>query len=389
MNNYFEKFPTISYANNVVNNIITKIQISKTSLKDTRLYHPYTLREGERADVLAQNYYGDSRYSWMIYLVNNIVDPYFQWPMNDQEFSSFINKKYGSMEKAIKNIAFYRVEYEQDDRMFTPSEYSTLPAPLKKYWSPIYNNETTIGYERSHLYEARETNRTIYIDVDDVSLFAVGDIVTSNLVTTQITLDTTNDIVLDETISQGDATGIIFWNYTTDSYPKIVSLKNVSGVFNANTTNAISNSIGSATILNVDTTTIVSEGTIKAITGNTLIVQHITGKFSSDFNYLNYESNNSSDNLTTELSQVLLSDSTGVLYIKGTDISSYIVDVINDVVDSSGNSINATIPDKEYIYWAPVDSYKYESELNESRKFIYLIDKSYLNKVEKEISQLI
>ena len=75
---------------------------------------PYTVIVPEKPDDVAFNYYGDTTYSWLVLISNNILDPYFEWPMSTREFEAYLKKKYGSIatsqstivhcEHATKNI---------------------------------------------------------------------------------------------------------------------------------------------------------------------------------------------------------------------------------------------------------------------------------------------
>jgi hypothetical protein len=391
MNNLFEKYPVIAYDNKVATNILTRIQFDKTLIKDTQLFHPYTIRDGQRADVLAHDYYGDSRYVWLIYLSNSIIDPYFNWPLTDEQFRKYLIKKYGSVEKSQNKVAFYRIDYENDDRILSPSLFDQLPKSLKKYWKPIFGEINTIsGYERNDSSEARETNKVIYLNVDDTSIFAVEDKVTTTSEYTQINIVTNSSVFLDEIITQGDATGRIIYNFNTDSSPKSLLIKTISGSFQSNSTNVTSNSIGTATILSVSQSSLTSEGTVKSISGNTLVVQHVSGKFYSDYGYLSYEEEAGRGPLHTELGlEITTEQSSNRLYKKNTEQFAYLTETVNEVNDEFGKAINVSITDLEYIYWTPVSCFTYETELNDSRKFIYLLDSSYLNKIEKEIADLI
>jgi len=55
---------------------------------------PYTVEEGERPEDIANFYYGSVDYSWLVYMANNIIDPYHEWPLNTQEFNDMLIEKY-------------------------------------------------------------------------------------------------------------------------------------------------------------------------------------------------------------------------------------------------------------------------------------------------------
>jgi hypothetical protein len=55
---------------------------------------PYTITEEDRAEDVSYLYYGTVDYVWAIYLANNIIDPYFEWPMTQRNFDRYIESKY-------------------------------------------------------------------------------------------------------------------------------------------------------------------------------------------------------------------------------------------------------------------------------------------------------
>ena len=76
-------------------------------LDDVVSYFPYTIREGERPDTLSFYEYGDVKYTWLIFLINDIHDPIYQWPLNTREFGAYIKNKYGSLAYAKSTVHHY------------------------------------------------------------------------------------------------------------------------------------------------------------------------------------------------------------------------------------------------------------------------------------------
>jgi hypothetical protein len=91
---YFDKFPDISYNNVLVKDVTKRVKFLKETLQDPYSFLPYTIKEGERAEDIAYHYYGDSNYTWLIYLANNIIDPYNEWPMDEYTFNQYLISKY-------------------------------------------------------------------------------------------------------------------------------------------------------------------------------------------------------------------------------------------------------------------------------------------------------
>ena len=91
---YFNKIPEITYNNVLVRDVSRRVAFLKNSIQNPYVFLPYTIEEGDRAEDIAFHYYGDPNYSWMIYLANDIIDPYNEWPMDEYTFHQYIVEKY-------------------------------------------------------------------------------------------------------------------------------------------------------------------------------------------------------------------------------------------------------------------------------------------------------
>lgn len=176
--NYFSKFYNIEYKNQVAKNILSRVQLTKYAQDLGAIFYPYTIQEGEKAEAIAESYYGDPRYDWVIYMVNNISDPYYDWPLDTDKFYSFINQKYGSVEKSQRKVLYYKNNWTDDDTFLSIAQYEALTTELKKYWIANKGYGTSItGYSRKPIDKFLETNKTVRLTVADSSIFASGDIV--------------------------------------------------------------------------------------------------------------------------------------------------------------------------------------------------------------------
>ena len=94
MTKYFENFPVIEYNGRKVKDITRRNGIMRNISSDQYLFMPYTIRQGERAEDIADFYYGSTDYTWLVYLANNIIDTYHQWPFDEYNFNQYIVNKY-------------------------------------------------------------------------------------------------------------------------------------------------------------------------------------------------------------------------------------------------------------------------------------------------------
>jgi len=95
MTRYFEEFPTVEYEGQQVKDITRRNSLTNFVLNNPMLYMPYTVKEGQRPEDVASFYYGSTDYTWLVYMSNNIIDPYIQWPMATAEFNDYLISKYG------------------------------------------------------------------------------------------------------------------------------------------------------------------------------------------------------------------------------------------------------------------------------------------------------
>lgn len=183
MARYFSRFPLVDYDGVPAKNILARVDFTDRTKKDIRYNFDYVLQEGtSRPDILSFNYYDSSQYDWIIYLSNNVVDPYHDYYMSESDFKKYILGKYGSLEIARSKILHYRNNWAPDESLITESVYENLQSNIKKYWKPRLNNAGQIvGYERVKEDWIASTNRILQLTVDiDISSFEPGDIIVQN-----------------------------------------------------------------------------------------------------------------------------------------------------------------------------------------------------------------
>ena len=97
---YFRQFPKVNY--DVLGNRTTTRMTNltrRTRFRDfVKLnnvsFDFYDIKAGETPEYIANEFYGDSELHWLIFMANDIVDYYTEWPMNVQMFEQYIKEKY-------------------------------------------------------------------------------------------------------------------------------------------------------------------------------------------------------------------------------------------------------------------------------------------------------
>lgn len=162
---YFRKFPLLTYKGNTAVNLLKRVDFNSNVVKYYEAFYEYTMKDDTSVQNLAHDYYNDVDFDWMIYLANDIIDPYHDVALDNNNFSSYIKKKYGSIEKAQSEILLYKTNYESDpDTIISTAAYSALNGKVKKYWNIIESPFGATGYNRSKEDIYVSTNRVISLE---------------------------------------------------------------------------------------------------------------------------------------------------------------------------------------------------------------------------------
>ena len=284
---FFSYFPTILYANNATTNIIAKVKFQESVKKNLAVFYAYTVKDGERPEQIAEKYYEDARYDWLIYLSNDIVDPYHEWPRTQLEMESLITAKYGSAANAAAQVAFYRTNYQTDDRVITTAAYNALSTGEKQYWQAIVGyNDSVLNYERKQ--------QDLIVDTNCIQ-------------------------TLNGNFNEVPAIGSTIQAYFVSGGPPVTP-----------------------------------KGTVAFANSTMITLKHVEGVWA--------------ENLVIKYAN---SDQT---------------------VDGTITSVDArvwAVPADEQAYWSPVTWFDYEYEMNEAKRNIQLVSSAYVNKIERDMKDLL
>lgn len=163
MSVYFSYFPNVTHTNKLLVDITKRVNFDNTILRDPYAFLPYTIVEDDKPEDIANYYYGSVKYTWLVYLSAGIYDPYFDWPMTNEQFDKYIIKKYAAQANTTgyaviswtKNttitdniVHYYNVE--DTDIKISPDSYTLDPNIVADDWEPlrIYEYETELNEDK-------------------------------------------------------------------------------------------------------------------------------------------------------------------------------------------------------------------------------------------------
>lgn len=278
--NYFNKLPTITYQGQLAKNLLSRAKLSDETRSNNLVFQKYATNDLDRADILANDYYDSPAYTWLVWFSNNTIDPYYQFALSEDDFTKYIEKKYGSVQKAARDIAYFRVNWSALEDELTPQQFNSAGS-LKKYYEPVLDE-----YLQTYKYILKK---------DDTS-------VSTNLIVLLTVTNIVGSFVLNEEVRQ-----------TPTIYGKVVSIDQ-----------------------------------------SNLIVQNVLEQ-------------GSTFTVGTRLT--------------GVDSSAY-------GTISSVTILSRPIPIDELGFWEPVSFLDFETELNEAKRNIKLLDARYKDKAEEELKRV-
>lgn len=160
---YFKKLPNMYYNGTLCKDISRRVATTQDATSTPFVFYPYELKHELRSDHIAEYYYNDSELDWLIYITNGVVDPYYGWYLNGDNFEKFIRDKYGSPEIAMKKVKYYINNWSTDDTELSVSLYeNTIDQLWKKYYTPVWGPKNKIlSYKRKEDDTVINTNRIL------------------------------------------------------------------------------------------------------------------------------------------------------------------------------------------------------------------------------------
>jgi len=218
METYFNKFPNTVYNDTSCTDITKRVSISQKILRRKNLFYLYEIENDLRPDQVSNYYYNDPAYEWLIYLQNEIIDPYYGWYISENDFNNMIVDTYGSYEKALQKIKYYQLNWFGELSDISVSFYNNnLPDVLKKYYVPDYGAGVKIVS-----YKLREEDWIV--NTNKIMKLNLSSFITSNVNGNSFTTSEIVNIKQNYATSETTANAEVVVANST-----VVTIKNVEG----------------------------------------------------------------------------------------------------------------------------------------------------------------
>ncbi len=78
----------------VAKNFFRRYKINDDIFSNVVYFNKYAIKDGERPDTLAKDFYGNQFYDWVILITNNMVNAQYDWPMNNYELYKILEQEF-------------------------------------------------------------------------------------------------------------------------------------------------------------------------------------------------------------------------------------------------------------------------------------------------------
>ena len=100
---YFNQFPVIDYNLSGVNgntkevtDIWRRVKVRSKIANNVALFDNFDVPEGDSPETVAYKVYGSAEYFWVVCLMNNVVNRYYDWPLDEFVFQQYVKDKYSN-----------------------------------------------------------------------------------------------------------------------------------------------------------------------------------------------------------------------------------------------------------------------------------------------------
>ena len=391
MTQFFKKFPVINYGNTSAVNLMARVNMSKLALNSKQAYYSYQIPDGMRPDNLSYNYYDNPDYIWLINLANQIVDPYYDYPMSDSDVNSLIIQKYGSLANAQTTIDHFETNWVSDSSNISVATYNALTPAQQKYWAPVVDqNNTIFEYVRKQEDWTVTTNQ-----VQQLSMTYSVEITTEDgfILDTENFFDLTcpeggnqSPFVAGELVQQNGYTigSVINASNTQLNIQhvsgQVVTPQTITVTSTGSTGNVVATSSATAAIYVGMPIASTTTGTILA--GTTVVAVNTTPG-SNSFTLSTAPTSPLSSGSVVLGNSIFSTTVVGATIGPIVGVASGAIGTISDVFIASQN-----IPTAEAQYWSPVTAYDIATRNNAINRNINLLNNSFAQQATKELKKL-
>jgi hypothetical protein len=164
MSKYFNYFPKTSYTfdgTNIeyVTNLLSKVSFESDFKDNSVIYYEDLVGDGETPEIVAHKIYGSADKHWIILMLNDILHPQFDWPLNESSLNKYID--------TVQQPEFIIYKQSLNNGSQSKSTRSYNIQPKFAYSAPIENDFITGTFKRYFIKRRNYTSLSDIFEIDE------------------------------------------------------------------------------------------------------------------------------------------------------------------------------------------------------------------------------
>lgn len=121
MAKYTEMLPKLEYNGVSIVDITHRFNMLDSVKEFHAHFYEETIAEGATAETVSFDLYGTHDNWWLIYAINNVIDPFYDWLLSQTELDEYVNKMYDPI--CSDGVSESESACAEADGMWTLGEY--------------------------------------------------------------------------------------------------------------------------------------------------------------------------------------------------------------------------------------------------------------------------
>ena len=160
MASYFRQLPNLQYVSRIagsknisdyieVKNFFKKGKLRYDIFQELAFFEKYQIQGNDRPDNVAEKFYGESTFDWVVLLANNIINIQSEWPLLQNDLDSYLVEKYDNYDVLYNGIHHYETSEVKNSQGVT-----IVPAGLEvssQYSVSYYDYFTSLPVDTGNI----------------------------------------------------------------------------------------------------------------------------------------------------------------------------------------------------------------------------------------------
>lgn len=150
---YFRDFPTTDYdfsgEEKLVLDFLHRWKIRDSIKLNGSVYSEWIIRDADTLRNIAYRLYNSEHFYWIIMMLNDMIDPFYDWPFDESALSSFVVNKYGA--ENIYKHHHWESEYDDDNFSLPAGEIVSEDYEFNIVSVDNFDYESGVNEDKRHI----------------------------------------------------------------------------------------------------------------------------------------------------------------------------------------------------------------------------------------------